>query len=73
MTIKADVDALIDRFPSVPVVHVDCSKAGGRRLFKGDKYRDRLLIFVGESRATKKRKEAEREKSFKEAQGDAFQ
>ncbi len=72
MTLKTEIDHLIDDFPDLPHIVVDCSPIGGRRIFGPNPYRGRELEFIGESRATKKRKEAEREREFKEAQTDAF-
>jgi hypothetical protein len=73
MTIKQDIDRMIDQFPDVKIINVDCSTRGGYRVFGGKFYRDRLLQFVGASRATKRRQEAEREAAFKAAQKDAFE
>jgi len=73
MTIKADIDSLITKFPLVMRIQVDCSPRGGKRIFGGNAYRGKHLDFVGKSRATKLREETEREKAFKEKQVDAFQ
>ena len=76
MTIKADIDFVINSiayYGRVRHLYLDCSVIGGKRIFGGDMYRGHQLVFIGESRATKLRKEAEREASFKEAQTDAFQ
>lgn len=73
MTIKQDIDRFIDLYPWVGEVRVDCSVRGDRRIFGGHTYRDKHLSFVGSSRVAKRKAEIEREKTFKEAQQDAFQ